>query len=94
MITLKLVELDNNKFAVLRKDGFGAEWKFSEINSIEIPKTSYRDTWRIAEHNFKYCCVDTIEDGEAALTNVYEALMNQNRKIKILRTIRVLKVKK
>lgn len=93
-ITLKLVELENSQFAIMRKDGFGDRWYFSEIaTDHKSNDVNYSSTWCLELGYGEYCFVPTQERGEDELNKVYEALMTKNKKVKILRTIKILKVK-
>jgi len=92
-IILKLVELQNSQFAIMRKNGFGNYWEFSEISTDYKSDADYCGTWSLLLKSGKYCFVPTQERGETELNKVYEALMTKYKKIRIVRTIKTLKVK-
>ena len=93
-ITLKLVEVNGGKFVVMRKDGFGGSWYMCDITkSYDGQIIDFTNTWPLKVKWFKYCAVETEQEAQEGLDKVIEALMAKHEKVKIARTVKVVKVK-
>lgn len=86
MITLRLVELEGNKFAVQERKSW-RRWEYCSLREHYIWGSSIpRQTW-------EYCIANSLEAAETALEKVIMDINNKRKKlprvIKVIRTVKV-----
>lgn len=93
---LRIVELENEKFAVQRRKCWIDEWEFCEITKPEthIFDVTYENTWGTLLFITRYCLVSTLTEAEVALDNIILFFLNKKKEesLKIKRVIKKVKI--
>jgi hypothetical protein len=90
MKTLRIVLLDNEKYAVQLQRYWRGGWEFCESNHKEC-EPNYSQTWgSLPEHVLKYCMINTEKEAEMVLEKTIKA--HDTKKLKVVRVIKKVRI--